>query len=306
MSDPTPDTDFGARLRRAREARGITLRQIATSTKINLASLEWLERNDISKLPGGIFSRAFVRSYAQEVGLDPDETVREFLAAFDEETVAAGTPPALQPQKDAGESTFESQQRMASTVLKLILVSLPLGAILLYFSTRGGPAAPPEPAPARPAATRPRPPAPSAEAAPGANAGASDRTAGEPAPAAAEPAPAAGEPAPAGSTPASQAAAPERAPEPQPPPADGSIRVEVAPTGTCWVSLTVDGTLVLARVMEPGERVSRRVTTEAVIQVGDAGAFAFSVNGRPGRPLGEAGQVRTVRITPGTYESLLR
>ena len=131
MSSPTPSTDFGARLRQAREARGITLRQIANSTKISLASLEWLERNDISKLPGGIFSRAFVRSYAQEIGLDPDETVREFLAAFNEETVTAGTPPALRPQKDAEENSFESQQRVASTVLKLVLVSLPLGALLL-------------------------------------------------------------------------------------------------------------------------------------------------------------------------------
>jgi len=293
MSSPTPSTDFGARLRQAREARGITLRQIANSTKISLASLEWLERNDISKLPGGIFSRAFVRSYAQEIGLDPDETVREFLAAFNEETVTAGTPPALRPQKDGEESSFESQQRLASTVLKLVLVSLPLGALLLYFSTRGGPAVPPEPAPARPTATRPRPPAPTpaAKVAPGAEAGA--------------PAQAAGGQPPVPSVPAPQPAATEPATVP-PPPTDGSIRVEVAPTGTCWVSLTVDGTLVIERVMQAGERVSRRVSTEALIQVGDAGAFAFSINGRPARPLGGAGQVRRVRITPGTFEALLR
>ena len=64
--------DFGGKLREAREGRGISLRQIATSTKISVAALEALERNDVSKLPGGVFSRAFVRSYASEVGLDPD------------------------------------------------------------------------------------------------------------------------------------------------------------------------------------------------------------------------------------------
>ena len=68
-------TDFGKKLRHAREERGVSLRQIAAKTKITLAALEALERNDVSKLPGGIFSRSFVRTYAAEVGLDPDETV---------------------------------------------------------------------------------------------------------------------------------------------------------------------------------------------------------------------------------------
>lgn len=299
MSEHAPGTDFGHRLRQAREARGITLRQIATTTKISLAALEGLERNDISKLPGGLFSRAFVRSYAQEVGLDPDETVREFLAAFDEEGVTAGTPPFLLPRrKDTGEDAFDNQRRVAGTVLKLVLVSVPLGAALLYFSTRGGPAVSPagtQPAAAARSAPSSRPPVTAVE--PGS------------------------EPdAPAEAAIREGATAPTAAPEPEAPvppqavPVDVSgaaastegIQVEVAPTGRCWVSLTVDGTLVLERVMEPGERVSRRVVTEAVIRVGDAGAFAFSVNGRPGRPLGEDGLVRTVRITPDTFETLLR
>ena len=62
--------DFGSRLRAAREARGVSLRDIAAATKISVLVLEALERNDASRLPGGIFSRAFVRSYAKEVGLD--------------------------------------------------------------------------------------------------------------------------------------------------------------------------------------------------------------------------------------------
>ena len=80
--------DFGGKLRQARERRGISLRQIASSTKIAAAALEALEKNDISKLPGGIFSRAFVRSYAVEVGLDPDETVKEFLDRFNQDAAA--------------------------------------------------------------------------------------------------------------------------------------------------------------------------------------------------------------------------
>ena len=52
--------------------------------------------------------------------------------------------------------------------------------------------------------------------------------------------------------------------------------------------------------MQPGERESHVVQREAVVEVGDAGAFAFSVNGRPGKPLGDKGQVKTLKLTPAT------
>jgi cytoskeleton protein RodZ len=74
--------DFGARLRDARESRGMSLRQVAHATKISAVVLEALEANDVSRLPGGIFSRAFVRSYASEVGLDPDATLTDFINRF--------------------------------------------------------------------------------------------------------------------------------------------------------------------------------------------------------------------------------
>ena len=81
--------------------------------------------------PGGIFSRAFVRSYAVEVGLDPDETVREFLERFQGEPSPSATVQIAVPEE---ESTFESQQRMASVVLKLVLISIPLVGVILYFT----------------------------------------------------------------------------------------------------------------------------------------------------------------------------
>src|SRR2546430_3413485 len=108
--------DFGSRMRHAREQRGVSLRQIAEITKISVSALDALERNDISRLPGGIFSRAFVRSYAVEVGLDPDATIQEFLAQFPGDATSAG-----RPAPDQGEDTeaVESERRMASTFLRL-------------------------------------------------------------------------------------------------------------------------------------------------------------------------------------------
>lgn len=138
--------DFGTRMKRAREARGISLRQIATATKISVGALEALERNDISRLPGGIFSRAFVRSYALEIGLDPEETVREFIEQFPHDSVTAGSPHV--PQED--HAAIESDRRSAETLVKLIAISVPIGVAILYF-TLGDRAALPREAQSRPA-----------------------------------------------------------------------------------------------------------------------------------------------------------
>ena len=78
----TDTTTLGPYLRRERERRGLTLRVISENTKVSLALLEGLEADDISRWPGGIFRKAFVRSYAQCVGLNPDEVFRRFEEQF--------------------------------------------------------------------------------------------------------------------------------------------------------------------------------------------------------------------------------
>lgn len=125
--------DFGGKLRQARERRGISLRQIAASTKISAAALDALERNDISKLPGGIFSRSFVRSYALEVGLDPDETVREFVERFNQETAATEHTVAAEVPEE--EREFQERQRQAARLALAaiaVLVIVIVGAVFAY------------------------------------------------------------------------------------------------------------------------------------------------------------------------------
>src|ERR1700681_1552953 len=70
---------LGARLRQRREREQIALTTIAEQTKIKLSLLEALERDDVSHWPSGIFRRAFIRTYAHAIGLEPDVVVREFL-----------------------------------------------------------------------------------------------------------------------------------------------------------------------------------------------------------------------------------
>jgi cytoskeleton protein RodZ len=126
--------DFGGKLRQARERRGISLRQIAAITKISAAALEALERNDTSKLPGGIFSRAFVRSYAVEVGLDPEQTVREFLDRFNQEPPPSAA--AVAAEIPEPERTYQERQRKALRGLAIAFVAFVVIAAFTFYVFR--------------------------------------------------------------------------------------------------------------------------------------------------------------------------
>src|SRR5258706_10861379 len=149
---------FGDKLRGAREGRGLSLRQIGNATKISMITLEALERNDIARLPGGIVRRGVVRSYAIEVGLDPEATIEEFMGQFPHDSVTAGHPTTTQVEDH---ESVESNRRMASTFLRLILISIPIAVFVIYFAIHGRRQ---EPAPAEhaatPARTSQKPPAP--------------------------------------------------------------------------------------------------------------------------------------------------
>ena len=77
---------FGARLKAQRERQCVTLETIAEQTKIRLALLQGLERDDVSLWPGGIFRRSYFRSYSAAIGLDPELAVREFLVVYPSRT----------------------------------------------------------------------------------------------------------------------------------------------------------------------------------------------------------------------------
>ncbi len=69
---------FGEELRREREIRGISLKEIADATKISKRFLDALERNDHRTLPAPVFTRGFVREYARYVGLNAEEMVNRY------------------------------------------------------------------------------------------------------------------------------------------------------------------------------------------------------------------------------------
>jgi len=296
MAPERTSSGFGGRLRDARERRGVSLRQIANSTKISVGVLEALERNDISKLPGGIFGRAFVRSYAIEVGLDPEATIQDFITNFPKDSVIAGHPTS---DRIEDRVALEGDRQTAGTFLWMIVISVPIVAGLLYFATVGR-QAPSESAQApaaagaveKPAVQEPPPasvPAPEPPAAPPVDSAAR--------PSAAAPSVAAasnGVPAPA-------------ATDVRPAAASGDqLTVVLTVKRPCWVSATVDGQRSIQRLLQPGEQQTVTVRREMVLTAGDAAAIAVQFNGADARVLGKAGQVVTARFNLTNYKEYLQ
>jgi cytoskeleton protein RodZ len=276
MSQGSQTQNVGARLREAREKRGVTLREIANSTRIGVMSLEALERSDLSRLPGGIFTRAFIRAYAQEVGLDPERMIQDFIAELPPESPAAT---AAHPVAMEDGEALESDRKAVATAMKLILVSVPIAGFVIWYGMTHRTREEPAPAPAAVVADT------------------ADTTANAPTPAVSLPVPA---PVPAEGTPASSplpAPAPVPAPAPATVPAPTGLSMEIAPKGDCWVSATVDGEQVFSGLMHAGDKRQIAAHEEISLNVGDAGAFAYTLNGKPGRALGAPGEVVSKRIT---------
>ena len=74
--------EFGATLRAAREARGLTPAQLAQTTHLMAQQIEALENEDFSKIAAPIYGRGFVKLYCEAVGIDPRPMMQEFTEIF--------------------------------------------------------------------------------------------------------------------------------------------------------------------------------------------------------------------------------
>ncbi|HEY8370110.1 MAG TPA: helix-turn-helix domain-containing protein [Thermodesulfobacteriota bacterium] len=72
----------GALLRKIREQQGISLRDIAQTTKVNLTYLQFIEEENFRQLPVPAYLRGFLKAYAKCIGLDPDRVSSEYLKLY--------------------------------------------------------------------------------------------------------------------------------------------------------------------------------------------------------------------------------
>lgn len=270
---------IGAELRRAREARGTSLREMATRTKISVGALEALERADFRKLPGGIFGRSFVRTYASEVGVDIEAAVERFgveLAEFERE--ADERRRARQPEVTTDDRRFLERQHRAYVILRSGLVVAGVAAVILLawlgrylWTAPGVPESLPTPGgdfrlPSGASAT---PDVPS----PGNTGDAAGVTPSLPA----------GDVAPTGGVVEGAAVVP--------------VVLELEFSDDCWLTLGIDAKAQQSQLFRAGDRARYEATTEILLDLGNAGAVRAVINGRPARSLGAAGTHVRTRIT---------
>ncbi|QPJ65109.1 MAG: helix-turn-helix domain-containing protein [Candidatus Nitrohelix vancouverensis] len=74
--------DFGSYLKKERELRGVPLEEIAGATKVHIQFLRAIEDNKLDQLPGEVFIKGYIRSYAKAIGSDVDEVLNVYDEAI--------------------------------------------------------------------------------------------------------------------------------------------------------------------------------------------------------------------------------
>ncbi len=113
---------LGEKLRQAREARDISISEVAEQTRISRLYIESIENDDYRPLPGGIFNKGFVKSYAKVVGVDESEALADYLKIItQQEGVQDDEPKTYRPE------VLTDDRRSSSTLLTVIFAVVILG-----------------------------------------------------------------------------------------------------------------------------------------------------------------------------------
>ena len=244
---------LGEEFRSAREARSLSLSDVAERLHIRSVYLAAIEDEDWHVIGAPVYVRGFMRTYARFLGLDPEAAVARFSSA-----VPAGTPAATAPRPAAAAASEKRSVNRSSpsiaAVLSIVVAVLVVAFVgYEFFQYKAGtpgaaPLADSSSAPTAAVAAAAAPiPADSAAIAP-----------------AASPAPAA-------------ASAAKRG-------------LAVRLTETSWLRVTVDGKVVLEGTLPAGAAKSFSGKV-ADVRVGNAGGVRIAVNGRTMGPLGGSGDV---------------
>lgn len=253
---------IGETMRRERVRQGLDLQTVSQNTKIGTRMLKAMEAGDFAKLPGGVFTRSFVRQYAIALGLDPVYVEAE-LSQMQAQADDKNRPPERTMERSRSlfaESMVESKSIWSSLVWVAVAI-LVCGGV--YFIMEQRKAEPPVTVErAEPKTTAPVPQEVKQEAAQ-------------------EPKPVAD---------AAQPVAP-------PPIGTGSLQVILSASEQSWVSISVDGKVQFSGILHANDKREVHADQRVKVIAGNAGGIDISLNGKTIEALGPKGQARTVELT---------
>jgi cytoskeleton protein RodZ len=280
---PVSRKSLGQDLKLARLEKNITLKQVSLETHISLRHLENLEEGAYRDLPGGMYNRAFLRSYCVYLGLDPDR----YLERYEIETAGHGEK-VFKPRTHIQEMPSQSFKIPPLLVWSFMLLASIVG---LYFS-RGWISSVFSPYFSQPPVTR----IPNTAQLPAAQSKESPAVQPDAAAAAG-----AGQVQP-DQIPSATGAAAATVPD-EPPP--GTIRLKFEVAQECWMSLTGDGTRLYYGILQPGETPYFDAKTDFYMILGNAGGVKIRINGKPAKAMGAPGAVIRQLINVETIPELM-
>lgn len=266
---PAPAEGFGAALKRAREAQGISIGDMAARSRLSVQQVRALESERTAELPEPVYVRAFIRGVASVLGLEPDPLVADYTARYGAASV--GVLPDHDPAKETVVRASGRRTGLKAAVVAIAAVLVCAAGWYAWSSMSDG-------AETQPAAETPVVDAPeSVEAAPAPEQAAADQTAQEKT--AAEQA--AAEKA-AAEKAAAEKAAVEKARAQSQVAATGERRVTLSTSGACWVQILLpNGRSFFAKEMAEGGSETLNVPVGARVTVGNASVMTLTVDGRP-------------------------
>jgi cytoskeleton protein RodZ len=296
-------TSLGETLRRERLKQNLDLNRVSSELKISSRLLDAIEQERFDRLPGGVFTRSFVRQYARYLRLDEDEISSELQRLLDPPPAMPSSPngKAVRPEENIPLPRMEGWNAVGdrgtawSSVLPrlgmVIVMMLACSAIYSWWQRARHPALerPSAPAIAQATAepTQATPPVAAAET-PAARpeekqeVAAASETPGEKETPGAEVRPVAAEA-----------------------PVQGAIRVDITAEEPVWVSARTDGKYVFSVTLNASESRSVAGDNSVVLRLGNAGGASISLNGKPIGAVGPKGQIRTVQFTSGGFQIVL-
>jgi cytoskeleton protein RodZ len=303
---------FGANLKRERELRGISLEEISKATKISARLLEAIEIDRYDLLPGGIFRRSFIRSYAKYLGMNEDKVLQEYTLVIE-----AASPPAQAEEKlPGGRSPTETPSRQNRITIGIIMALLLAGAGYWHFSRNDqGNRSENVPVPVKTVTNSspiPGSPSPSLQS-PVSSLPLSVNPSAVPT---VSVPPAGMTTAPPTSTVSPIRVLGELAKKTEAPPAveAGSISAESNPEGLilgidateqCWLSVVSGDATLYKGLLYPQQTKKFPLQKGLKLTMGNAGGIKLSVNGQPFIAVGKLGEVRVLEIRPDNYQGFL-
>ena len=275
---------FGARLKREREQRKITLDDVSVSTKIGTRFLLALEEEHFDQLPGGIFNKGFVKAYARHLGIDEDQAVADYVVA------SRASLPEIIPEENHELAVLASQVQETANGMDRIpwgMFAIALLIVAFGFAVWGF-------------HSREKSPRPNLVVPPSANVRSSvsapqNVAQGLPAKATVPEmgsASALSSAAPAATETAPPAAAPDSASNP------GAFLVQIKAREDSWVAISADGKEIMQNTLPASQQKSIGAREEIVIKTGNAGALDISFNGRKLPSQGAYNEVKTLTFDP--------